>query len=369
MYTHSSNPPSISGIPTVFFLPFKNEEIPSSPFNLFSKGLLLVVVRAEGKHRHSWSTACAARGHSLWLAAFCESSSQEQLDMYRLCSDSAWNNPSLSLALPCIALSQLFASELATEVTFQLHQFPREGTQISASQHGKSVRGRQGGSRAWRSCWRCFAPEAQDWPQLCLCKAGCFTELHFQMPKMDFDTQVGHLRFHFPRMAITKPAVHSHQSEKALFPDMQSHHLSFVSPATCEWMKPFSHQSWSLTKHKCDPEKNTCLVFCCVIELYQLTGKSNKLQSHHRWGDRLFGWEEVWVRGEGKEGTRLPPYGKTKPLDMLRCSWMQLRGQFTRVKPEIHKLCRSWKCCSLMQSLNSLLFYINMILVPHLLFM
>lgn len=187
-----------------------------------------------------------------------------------------------------------------------------------------SVRGRQGGSRAWRSCWRCSAPETQDWPQLCLCEAGCFTKLHFQVPKMDFGTQVGHLRFHFLSMVITKPAVHLHQSEEALFSDMQSHHLYFVSPATCEWMKPFSHQCWSLTKQKCDPERNSCLFFCCVMELYQLTGWSNKLQSHHEWGVRLFGWEEVWVGREGKgEGTRLPPYGKIKPLDIFRCSQMQ----------------------------------------------
>lgn len=171
------------------------------------------------------------------------------------------------------------------------------------------------------------------------------------MPKTDFSTQAGHLRCHFLRMLIPKP-VHIHQSEEALFSDMQSHHLSFVSSATCEWMKPFSHQSWSLTKQKRDPERNSCLFFCCVIELYQLTGWWNKHQSHPKWGGRLFGWEEVWVRGEGK-GTRLPPYGKIKTLDMLRCSQMQLERSIYRCST------RSRQRCSLLQSLHSFVFYIT----------
>lgn len=73
------------------------------------------------------------------------------------------------------------------------------------------------------------------------------------------------------------------------------------------------------------------------------------------------GWEEVWVRGEGTgEGTRFPPYGKIKPLWIClgahRCS---LRGQFTRVKPGIHKLCRTQQHCILLQSLNSLLYNVT----------
>lgn len=187
------------------------------------------------------------------------------------------------------------------------------------------------------------------------------------MPKMNFGTQVGQLRFHFLRMVITKPAVHLHQSEVAPFSDMQSHHLCFVSPATCEWMKPFSHQCCSLTRQKHDPERNSCLFSCCVIELYQLTGWSNKLQSHHKWGGRLFGWEEVWVRGEG---TRLPSYGKIKPLDILRCSQMQFersiytcstRNTQTLQEPAVLQFAAIPKFTHIL--------YNGMLLVLHLLFM
>lgn len=55
-------------------------------------------------------------------------------------------------------------------------------------------------------------------------------------------------------------------------------------------------------------------------------------------------------------------------LGAYRCSF---RGQFMHVNPGMHTLCGSRQLCSLLQSLNSFLFYIiySMVLVPHLLAM